>query len=171
MTIVGVRTEANWSAAVVTVSDINNNVGDTLEVVGVGTTGNRNDSSYNGLFRISGVSSSRSVTVTSSVNPGIYTSSSGFFYVSDETKDITDIQYTNVSSGIVTVITSSAHGLSVGNRFSIVGSAQTVYNGNYTVRERLGITSFTFYRGVGFNTAAFTGGNVFLLRDSLASPK
>ena len=169
MTIVGIRTEANWSAAVVTVSDINNNVGDTLEVVGVGTTGNRNDSSYNGLFRISGVSSSRSVTVTSSVNPGIYTTSSGFFYVSDETKDITDIQYTNVSSGIVTVITSSAHGLSVGNRFSIVGSAQTVYNGNYTVRERLGITSFTFYRGVGFNTAAFTGGNVFLLRDSLAS--
>ena len=169
MTVVGVTTRASWSAAVVRVEELNNNVGDTLTVVGVGTTGNRYYSAYNGLFRISGISSSKSVTVTSSVNPGIYTTSSGFLYLNDETKDITNILYTDATSGIVTVTTSSAHGLSVGNRFTIVGSAQTVFNGNYTVDERLGVTSFTFYRGVGFNTATFTGGNVFLLRDNLGS--
>jgi len=169
MTIVGVTTRSNWSAAVVRVEDINNNIGDTLEVVGVGTTGNRYASGYNGVFRISGISSSRSVTVTSSTNPGIYTSSSGFFYITDETKDITNIQYTDANSGIVTVTTSSAHGLAVGNRFTVVGSAQTIYNGSYTVKERLGITSFTFYRGPGFHTAAFTGGSVFLLKNGIAS--
>jgi hypothetical protein len=170
MAVVGVTTRAGWQQAIVRVQELNNNVGDCIQVVGVGTTGNRFYSGYNGLFRISGITSTRSVTVTSSVNPGIYTSANtGFLYLSDETKGITDIQYTDTTTGIVTVITSQSHGLAVGNKFTIVGSAQTVYNGTFTLKERLGITSFTFYVGAGFNTAAFTGGSVFLLRNAIAS--
>ena len=35
----------------ITISGINNAVGKAVQVVGVGVTSNRNDSSYNGLFK------------------------------------------------------------------------------------------------------------------------
>ena len=66
----------------VTVTSINNNVGDVVQIIGVGTTANRNNGGYNGLYKISAINSSNSVTYNVGSNPGIYTTSSGILSVS-----------------------------------------------------------------------------------------
>jgi len=45
----------------------------------------------------------------------------------------------------VTVSTIHAHGLSIGNQFTLVGSAATILNGGYSVASIGGTNSFTFY--------------------------
>jgi len=171
MTVVGVKTQASWSPAVVSVTSIINNVGDAIEVVGVGTTGNRTNSNYNGLYRILGISSSRSLSYDNGSNPGIYTGttgSNGFFRLVDEVVTASAISYTNESTGIVTVTTSQPHGLIIGNKFTIAGAAQTVYNGTFIVKNRINTTNFDFYIGPGFNSAVFTG-SCFIIPNGLTS--
>ena len=171
MTIVGVKTTSSWSPAVVSVTAINSNIGDAIEVVGVGTTGNRVTSGYNGTYRISGINSSRSVSYSNSSNPGIYTGTTGidgFFRLIDKTVNVSNILYTNALTGIVTVTTSQSHGLLVGNKFTITGAAQTVYNGTFIVKNRINTTNFDFYIGPGFSTATFTG-SCFIYSNGLTS--
>ena len=55
----------------ITISGINNAVGKVVQVVGVGVTSNRNDSSYNGLFKVTGITSCKTITYDAG-NPGIY---------------------------------------------------------------------------------------------------
>ncbi|WJZ47901.1 tail fiber protein [Synechococcus phage DSL-LC03] len=171
MTVIGVTTQASWSPAVVSVSAINNNIGDAIEIVGVGTTGNRTNSGYNGLYRISGITSSKIFTYDNGGNPGIYTGTtnvSGYARLTDEVGVATGIQYSDTTTGIVTVFTSNPHGLQSGEKFTIVGAAQTVYNGTYLVKNRLHVNSFNFYIGAGFTNPSFTG-SCFVLSGATSS--
>ncbi len=171
MTVTGVTTQASWSPAVVTVSAINNNVGDAIEIVGVGTTGNRTNSRYNGLYRISGITSSKIFTYDNGSNPGIYTATTGVngcVRLADEVGIATGFQYSSTATGIVTVFTSQSHGLLSGNKFKVVGAAQTVYNGTFLVRNRLSTRSFNFYVGAGITNPTFTG-SCFILSGGLES--
>ena len=61
---VGVTTLAigGGTGGVVTINAINNCVGNVMQVVGVGSVTNRTDSTFNGLFKISGVPSTKTVT-------------------------------------------------------------------------------------------------------------
>lgn len=160
MTVIGVATQSSWSRAVVQVTAINNNIGDAIEVVGVGTTGNRTDSGYNGVYRIAGITSSKIITYDNGSNPGIYTGTTGvngYVRLTDEVGVATGIQYSSTATGIVTVFTSQPHGLVAGNKFKIVGAAQTVYNGTYLVGNRLSVSSFNFFIGAGVTNPTFTG--------------
>ena len=170
MTVIGVQTAASWTPAVVSVSAINNNVGDVIEVVGVGTTGNRTNSGYNGIYRISGISSSKSITYSNGSNPGIYTGTAGhgFFRLIDDAIPSTSIVYTNQSSGIATVTTLQPHGLISGNKFSVVGAAQTIFNRTFLVKNRISTTSFDFYVGSQYTPATLTG-SCFILPNGLTS--
>jgi hypothetical protein len=143
----------------VTVSAINNNVGDVVQIVGVGTVGNRNNGAYNGLYKISAINSAKSITYNIGTNPGIYTTSSGIFYVVDDSLPISTIAgVANVTTaGIVTVTTSRAHGLSVGNKIKITGvtgTASTIFNSDFFVKEKVSLTAFTILAPIGVGTAA-----------------
>ena len=167
--------------AIVSVTTINSNINSVAEVVGVGTTGNRFNSGYNGVYRIIGINSTRSITyqiqdgANTNVNAGIFTSVNGYeglLFVSDKAVGVSIIGYGNSNVGIVTVTTQSAHGLILGNKFKIVGAAQTIYNGTYVVRERVGLNTFSFEIGAGTSNPAFTtNSEVFVLKQSFASQK
>jgi hypothetical protein len=163
----------------VRVTHINTDINNVVEVVGVGTTSNRYESNYNGVYRIIGISSTRSITYSvtdganNPINAGIYTATDGYnglFYVSDRAIGVSTIGYGNSAVGIVTVTTSTAHGLLPGNQFKIVGAAQTIYNGTYYVSERVGLNTFTFNIGAGTSNPAFsTNSGVFVLKCSITS--
>jgi hypothetical protein len=167
------------STAIVQVTTINNNIGDVIEIVGVGTTANRFNSNYNGIYRITGISSSRSVTYSitnnnnTAVNPGIYTTVNnynGLFVLSGKSVGVQTVGYASSSVGIVTVTTQTPHALLPGNKFRLVGAAQTVYNGVFTVRERIGINTFTFSIGAGVSNPNFTtNSEVFILKSTINS--
>jgi hypothetical protein len=143
----------------VTVSSINNNVGDVVQIIGVGTTTNRSNGGYSGLYKISAINSSKSVTYNVGSNPGIYTTSSGILYVVDKSLPVsTIVGVPNVTTaGIVTVTTSRAHGLSVGNKIKITGvtgTASTIFNSDFFVKEKVSLTAFTISAPIGVGTAA-----------------
>jgi hypothetical protein len=143
----------------VTVSSINNNVGDVVQIIGVGTVINRNNGGYNGLYKISAINSSKSVTYNVGSNPGIYTTSSGILYVVDKSLTVSAIAgvQTATTAGIVTVTTSRAHGLSVGNKIKITGvtgTASTIFNSDFFVKEKVSLTAFTILAPIGVGTAA-----------------
>jgi len=152
--------------ATVAVSQINNNIGDALQVVGVGTSGNRYNSGYCGVHTITALTS-KSVTYNVGFDPGIYQPSSvgintGFFFVNGDAPRISTIQYTNRASGIVTVTTAVPHGLNVNNTFKIVGVAQTIYNGQFVVKERIGINTFSFQFTEDFALDSYVSGGQVL---------
>jgi hypothetical protein len=143
----------------VTVSSINNNVGDVVQIIGVGTTGNRNNGGYNGLYKISAINSSKSVTYNVGSNPGIYTTSSGILYVVDKSLPVSTIAGVSnaTTAGIVTITTSRAHGLSVGNKIKVTGvtgTASTIFNSDFFVKEKVSLTAFTILAPIGVGTAA-----------------
>lgn len=143
----------------VTVSSINNNVGDVVQIIGVGTTANRNNGGYNGLYKISAINSSKSVTYNVGTNPGIYTISSGILYVVDKSLPVSTIAGVSnaTTAGIVTITTSRAHGLSVGNKIKITGvtgTASTIFNSDFFIKEKVSLTAFTILAPIGVGTAA-----------------
>ena len=75
------------------------------------------------------------------------------------------------TSGIATVGSGvTAHGLSVGNVLSFVGSANTAYTGNFRVSEIVGLTTFKVDAGVGTESPSESGGgSFFALRRGYAS--
>ena len=148
------------TGGVVRVDAIDNAVGKAIQVVGVGSIGNRNSSGYNGLFKILKVPSTTSVSYynvpqgqTIPVSAGIYTgpvgTTNGIFTVLDEAVKITNVAGIagTTLGGVVTVTTQTSHGLSVGNKIKFVefgGSATANYSGyDFVVKEKVGLTTFT----------------------------
>ena len=172
--------------ATVSVTSINNAVGKAIQVVGVGSIGDRNDSDYNGLFKIEGVPSSKTVRYknipqgqTASVSAGIYTgpvgTTNGIFIVLDDAVDITNIAGVagTTLAGIITVTTQSSHGLSVGNKIKFIdftGSAIANYNQyDFTVKGIESLTKFTVDTGSRVGTPVASAQCGRLLKYSLNS--
>ena len=112
----------------VTVNGITGNVGDVIQVVGVGVASNREDSGYNGAHIITSIPNSKSLTYALATNPGIYTSTSqpGIFYVVGKNANIQSIGVAGTTlTGTVTVTSGTKHGLSVGNKIRIEGVTGT----------------------------------------------
>ena len=154
----------------VTVSKINDAVGKVAQVVGVGVTSNRNDSGYNGLYKISGITSCKSVTYDAGVNPGVYagigTLPQGMIYAGDEAVPISTIVGTagTTLAGIVTATTSKAHGLIAGNKIKIAGVTgvdAATFNTDFVVKEKLSLTKFTVKASTGIGTDQLTNAEVY----------
>ena len=170
---------AGGIGGVVSVNAINNCVDHVMQVVGVGSTSNRTDSTFNGLFRISGVPSTKQVSHQYSpkgqpalnfTSAGIYTgpvsSTSGIFVLLDNLIGIsTIVGVANTTlSGIVTVTTTANHNLSVGNKImmaGMTGAGATFYNGtDFVVKEIIAGNQFTTTSPIGISTSA-GGGTIF----------
>ena len=138
------------------VTEINNNVGDGIEISGF------NQENLNGLYKILSVPSSKSFTIYNPSGVSGYAQNTNgrlpVAVLSSKGVGITSFRFDSVSTGIVTVTTSPAHGLLAGNKFTIVGSGHTIYDSSFFVKENVGLNTFTFYVGIVTQTkASITG--------------
>ena len=148
------------SLATVQVTTINNNVGDGIQIVGFASEG------YNGVFKITSIPGPKRFTIYNSNNVGVYTSRTDgklpYAILSSKGSPVSSLVFSSIRTGIATVTTSNAHGLLVGNKFSIVGTGITIYDNSFTVKEVVGLSTFTFNVGSVTATETYTSGGVVL---------
>ena len=164
--VVGVQTSSNHVRGWVTVTKTSNNIGDAIQIVGVGTSLSRYRSGYNGIHTITAIRP-REIEYNNGYWPGYYDVNTvgmqtGFVMYAGPVPDVSSIVYGGPSVGIVTVTTTGPHGLNVNNPFKIVGVAQTIYNTESIVKERVGVNTFTFEFTYPFNSATYTSGGSVL---------
>ena len=123
------------------VSSINNNVGDGLQLSGF----LQND--LNGVFKILNTANNKSVAVYQPVGVSTYIPNTNselpFALLSSKNITATSFSFTDITSGIVTVTTSPAHGLFVGNKITIVGTGNTIYDKDFVVNSVPTANTFT----------------------------
>jgi hypothetical protein len=173
LTVTGIGSYAGFSDAVLTVTQIYNNVGDVVKISGVTSTAYQD---YNNLYRITSVpvGSATSFTAVSAtpvstpaVSVGRTFTADAIAYLTGEAIRISSLNYNNVA-GIATVTTSNAHGLKVDNKVRITGANEALYNGEFIVTENLSLTSFVV--NVGVSTSAPTAtGTLLAYREGLTS--
>ena len=150
--------EPNTTPSTLKVVEINNNVGDGIELSGF------NQENLNGVFKILSVPSSKSFTIyTPAGIPSYNQNTNGRVataVLSSKGVGITSFAFSSVATGIVTVTTSPAHGLLAGNKFTVVGSGHTIYDGSFFVKDNVGLNTFTFYVGIVTQTKASTTGTL-----------
>jgi len=178
MNVVGVDTTGSFSQAVVEVSNIYDNTGDVVRIVGV-----KSDSykPYNQLYRITDVAIGSATTVTvaaaSSIASGTIVGAvagvgatltdDAYFYLTGEAITVNTFTYTQ-NSGIATVTTINRHGLSVDRKIRIAGAGQTQYNGSFVVTKVNSLTSFEANLGVA-TVAPTATGTIFALPEGFTS--
>ena len=152
LNVTGTATTTGFSQGQVTVSQIINNVGDTLSVAGVTSTSYQ---AYNQLYRITGISSTFNVQAASvsavgqrTVSGiGITLTANSYARLTGPKLDITSIDYNNVT-GIATVKTTQAHGLRPNNAIQIGGASNNFFNKEFIVTQNVGLTTFQVNVGV-----------------------
>jgi hypothetical protein len=174
LAVVGIATTTGYSQAVVSVTQIYNNVGDTLRVSGVSS---ESYAGYNNLYRITGINvgAATSITVVSSTSVSGYStagigsvlSSNAFTYLTGEAIQVSALSY-NATTGVGIVTTTNRHGLKVDTKVRFTGANESVYNGDFVVTENLGLNSFSVAIGVG-TTAPTATGTLYVYREGHTS--
>ena len=131
--------------AVVQVTEINNNIGDTIELNGFAVP------ELNGTFVVADVPSTKSITVYAESGVPAYRARNDerkpIAYLGAKGVGISTLNV-DIESGVTTAICNEGHGLIPGNTFVLVGAASSYYSGTFVVSESLGITSFVFSSGI-----------------------
>jgi hypothetical protein len=145
LSVVGVATTSGHTVATVTVSSIYNHTNEVIELTSV-----LGDSykQYNDLYRITGISNSRSIQVASAgtisaastTGVDINATVNSNAYLVGKSINATSFNYDNIS-GIATVTFGSAHGLSTQDKVKISESNSSLYNGDFLVSRVNSITS------------------------------
>jgi hypothetical protein len=171
LTVTGIGITSGFSEAVITVSNVYNNVGDVIKIAGVTSTTYQD---YNNLYRITGVSvgtakSFGAVSATSVSNfvPSIGVIQNSIAYVTGEALRVNTFTYDNVT-GIATITTLNNHGLKVDNKVRITGANESLYNGEFVVTKNISLTSFNVRIGVSTSAPTATG-TLFVYREGLTS--
>ena len=160
----------NYSGASLTIEAVNLGSKNSIQVENIVDYGVNADD-FNGVYKITDIPSSKKVSfLLGANNTGIGTyKRGGTFTIAGAATTITDLKYTDINTGIVTITTSTPHGLNLGNKFKldyneISLSSTDVYNGTYTVNERVGLNTFTFFIGdnVPIATIPSSVGNVLM---------
>ena len=177
LTFAGVAVTSGFSEAVVRVDSIYNNVGDSIKVIGVSS---ERYSGYNDLYRITNIQSDKTIDVASSsdivgrsrLGVGVTLCEDAYGYLTGETINVTSLSY-DYASGIATVTSANAHGLSVDQKVRLYGANQSVYNGDFIVTEildDLGLPTYSFSVNIGIGTASPTAtGTIYAYREGIAS--
>jgi hypothetical protein len=173
LTVTGIGTTTGFSTAVVTVSNVYNNVGDVVKISGVTSTAYQD---YNNLYRITEVNvgsakSFRAVSATSvsavSTTVGPTFTENSILYVTGEAIRVNTFTYNNVT-GIATITSVNRHGLRVDNKILITGANEALYNGEFIVTKNINLTSFNVRIGVSTSSPSATG-TLFVYREGFAS--
>jgi hypothetical protein len=128
--VIGVGTDANLTIRTAGISTV---IGNTLQITGINTCSD-------GYYRVISVPSKTQVSVAITVgDPNIQADQ----YAINTSKSITvlDSNYES-STGLLTIISSSSHGLVSGNKIRMIDSSNNNL-GDYNVREKLTENSFT----------------------------
>ncbi len=117
------------------------NVGDGLQLSGF----LQND--LNGVFKILSINNSKSATIYNSIGISTYIPNTNselpFALLSSQNITASSFSFTSITSGIATVTTSPSHGLFVGNKITIVGTGNTIYDKDFIVNSALTANTFT----------------------------
>ena len=172
--VVGIATTSNHFRGVVRIEKINNNVGDNFVLSGIR---DKNYSQYNGVYRITSVSSAIPNSIQAvSVNPISSPATSGIngsvlsksqIALTGKSQAVSTLTYDNVS-GIATVITSNAHGLRKDNRIILSGANNSLFNNSFIVDRIVGLSTFIINVGTSA-TVVGTSGTVFVNYDGFNS--
>ena len=171
LSVTGIGSYSGFSDAVLTVTQIYNNVGDVVKISGVTSTAYQD---YNNLYRITTVGSAKDFTAVSATpisSPAAIVGSNptlnAITYLTGEAIRISSLTYDNIV-GIATIVTVNAHGLKIDNKIRITGANEALYTGEFVVTENLGLNSFVV--NVGVSTSAPTAtGTLLAYRDGLTS--
>jgi hypothetical protein len=174
MTVVGLATTAGFSPARLTVSKINSNIGDTLNLFGIIDNTYEN---YNSLYRIVGistgaskeiiVSSASTISNISTTGVGVTIAANSNVVLTGKTLNVDSISY-NPVTGLGTVTTTLAHGLNVNSPIAIGGASQSFYNGQFVVKQVVGLSTFVANFGISTSAPA-TSGTIFAYRPGFAA--
>ena len=127
------------SGAVVTVANIYDNVGDSLSLSGVSSA---SYVGYNTLYRITGISTAKQITVQSSeavggfnlTGLGVTVTTNANVLLTGRSLGISTFTYNSTTNvGVVTF--TSAHGFLVNNKVRLTGFDNSSYNGDYLVKN------------------------------------
>jgi len=173
--VVGVGTTAPHTVGMVTVTEIYDNVGDTIQIQGVLPD---SDNEFNTLYRITQVGSSegsvgigtsitkntKEIQVASASTIGCATTlgvgttdlAAATGYLSGQTLDVAAFNY-NMDTGTGIVTTAQRHGLNVDNKVKLGGSQRELYRGDFIVKKVNDQTSFNISIGIGTTAPDATG--------------
>jgi len=161
LNVVGVGTTTGHTTGIVTVTAINNNIGDTVEVISVEPSTNH---PYNTLYRITeiGVGKEKEVKVASAstisglTGVGVTDTASACGHVIGRTLDVSAFNY-NAVTGVGVVTTTDRHGLRVDNKIRLDGADNPLYRNEFIIKKVNNQTSFNISVGVGTTTPATSG--------------
>ena len=171
LAVTGVTTTSGYSQAYVTVTKIYNNVGDTVRVSGITSDVSK---PFNDLYRITnvivGAAKSFAVSSSSAISgggAGADVTANAFTYLTGEAIRISGLTYNN-TTGIATATTTNAHGLKVDNKVRFTGANESVYNGDFVVKENISLNSFSVTIGVTTSAPTATG-TLYAYREGVTS--
>ena len=154
------------SYAVVQVTEINNNIGDSMDLSGF------MEPTMNGTFKIVDIPSSKTITLYAERGVASYRQRNDeripIAYLGSKGVGVSTLRL-NASSGITTVICNESHGLLPGNTFILVGTGNTYFSEKFVVEESLGITSFTFSSGITTLSQTWNLNNVTVQKSTISA--
>ena len=176
MFVTGVSTYTGFSSAIVTVTGIYNNVGDTLRISGVNSEG---FADYNQLYRITDVpvggatsitvASSRTVSGFTTTGVGATDATGSFAQLTGESVSINTLVYSN-NVGIATLTTAGQkHVFAVGQRVKITGATNSRYNGSFVVSKVNSLTEFEVRVGIATNILTESSSSIFAFHEGLSA--
>jgi len=169
--ITGITTTTGFTFATVSVDRIRENLGNTIQVTGIGDYSGR---SYNKLYRINGVTGTKQLDVTPvNESPGIATEGLGLNVARDGSFSVIGPTYNALRapvdrgfeydhvSGIATITTQQNNNIRVNNTVIVSNAVSDFYNGEYVCVDKIGLT--TVVLNVGIQTLTFPYNNGILL--------
>jgi len=164
LTVTGVSTFAPFVPATVTVDNILNNVGDTIRVENIASFARKE---YNKLYEITGITTQKQIEVTSIggtiTNPsftgiGATVTDLSFGTLTGTSLSVDNSKFVyNNTVGIATITTTTNHGFRANNQITIDGSAESLYNGDFIVKQIVGLTTFTVDIGKSATSPTISG--------------
>lgn len=154
LSVVGIATTTGYTVGIVSVASIYSHVGETIKV-------NKTLDRYNTSYRITGITSSRAIQVSSAssiISPsisGIGSVSIGQCYAELTGKAIA-ISSVVHSSGIATITTIDSHDLYVDNKILFGGFTESPFNREFLVNGVVGLNTFTVATGSTNISVSFT---------------
>jgi hypothetical protein len=157
LNVVGIATTTGYIVGIVSVASIYNHIGETLKV-------NKTLEAYNTSYRITGISSSKSITVASAssiaspyVNGiGSTIASQGYAELTGSVIGISSFVY-GATTGIATVTTINPHGLFVDNKILFGGFTSSILNDTFTINSIVGLNTITVLTGITNLNTSYVG--------------
>ena len=162
LTVVGVATTSGHVPGTVTVSSIYNHTGEAIQLNGISEEAYKQ---YNGLYRITGITSSRSISVSSAgsiaspaTTPGLISLERSNAYLTGKALTANSFTYNNsTGTAVVTFGSGNPHGLSVSDKVRVSGANSSLFNGDFIITKVNSLIQFELNVGISETSPATTG--------------